>query len=62
MSIINIEKYIQGLIEATLDNGMTIRSIGLIKKILTLGGPTPQNGQTHSNDLLGVADKVFECV
>ena len=62
MSIISIEKYIQGLIEATLDNGMTIRSIGLIKKILTLEGPTPQNGQTHSNDLLAVADKLFECV
>ena len=24
--------------------------------------PTPQNGQTHSNDLSATADKLFECV
>ena len=24
--------------------------------------PTPQNGQTHSNNMLAKADKLFECV
>ena len=62
MSIINIEKYIQGLIEATIDNRMTIRPIRLIKEILTLQVPNPQNGQTHSNNSPAVADKLFESV
>ena len=29
---------------------------------LTLQGPVPQNGQTHSNNLLATADELFECV
>ena len=62
MSIINIEKYIQGLIEATIDNRMTIRPIRLIKEILTLQVPNPQNGQTHSNNSPAVAGKLFESV
>ena len=28
---------------------------------LTLTAPTPQNGQTHSNNLSAAADKLFEC-
>ena len=62
MSIINIEKYIQGLIEATIDNRMTIRPIRLIKEILTLQVSNPQNGQTHSNNSPAVAGKLFESV
>ena len=30
--------------------------------LLTLYMPTPKNGQTHSNNLLAVADELFECV
>ena len=29
---------------------------------LTLSVPTPQNGQTHSNKSLAIADKFFICV
>ena len=29
---------------------------------LTLYVPTPQNGQTHSNNLSAFADALFECV
>ena len=29
---------------------------------LTLQVPTPQNGQTHPNNSLEIADKLFECV
>ena len=29
---------------------------------LTLKVPTPQNGQTHSNNLSARADELFECV
>ena len=30
--------------------------------ILTLKGPTPQKGQTHSNDSSAAANELFECV
>ena len=29
---------------------------------LSLKAPTPENGQTHSNNLLATAKKLFECV
>ena len=32
------------------------------ESILTLSVPTPQNGQTHCNNSLAVAYKLFECV
>ena len=28
--------------------------------VLTLKAPTPQNGQTHSNNLSAIADKLFD--
>ena len=31
-------------------------------KDLTLLAPTPQNGQTHSNNLMATGDEFFECV
>ena len=30
--------------------------------ILTLKAPTPQNSQTHANNLLAVANELLECV
>ena len=30
--------------------------------MLTLSAPTPQNGQTHSNNSSAIADKLFERV
>ena len=33
-----------------------------IKKFLILIVPTPQNGQTHSNNSLAFANELFECV
>ena len=33
----------------------------LIRVILNIETATPQNGRTHSNNLLVVADKLFEC-
>ena len=33
-----------------------------INWLLTLKAPTAQNGQIHSNNLLAVADELFECV
>ena len=32
------------------------------RKILTLQVPTLHNGQTHSNNLLAIADELLECV
>ena len=32
------------------------------KMQLTLKAPTPQNDQTHSNNLLATADELFKCV
>ena len=29
---------------------------------LTLRAPTPQNGQTHSNNSSALADELFECI
>ena len=29
---------------------------------LTLSAPTPQNGQTHSNNSSATADKLYECI
>ena len=34
----------------------------LISYELTLTAPLPQNGQTHSNNLSGTADELFDCV
>ena len=39
-----------------------IRAIFLVSYFLTLEAPTPQNGQTHSNNLSAKADELFECV
>ena len=33
-----------------------------ISIFLTLYAPTPEIGQTHSNNLSAVADELFECV
>ena len=33
-----------------------------INWLLNLKAPTAQNGQIHSNNLLAVADELFECV
>ena len=33
-----------------------------IYRALTLYVPTPQNGQTHSNNSSAIADELFECV
>ena len=41
-----------------LDNASNTK----ITEGLTLELPTPQNGQTHSNSLLTVANELFECV
>ena len=32
------------------------------EKVLTHWAPTPQNGQTHSDNLSAIADKLFECI
>ena len=34
---------------------------GCEKLILTILTPTPQNGQTHSNNSSATADELFEC-
>ena len=36
--------------------------IAINNLFLTLSAPTPQNGQTHSNNLSDVADELFECI
>ena len=35
---------------------------GIGREKLTFEAPTPQNGQTHSNNLFTVASKLRECV
>ena len=37
-------------------------SAAIFHKSLTFQVPTPKNGQTHSKNLSGVADDLFECV
>ena len=41
---------------------MILQIWNLVREILTLRAPIPQNGRTHSNNSSAVADKLFECV
>ena len=41
---------------------LTFDIIGIPNSHLTISAPTPQNGQTHSNNLSAIADELFECV
>ena len=38
------------------------KTIQTIKMLLISLTPTPQNGQTHSNNSSAIADELFECV
>ena len=41
---------------------LTMKANNVITYYLTLYAPTPQNGQTHSNNSSAKAEELFECV
>ena len=54
-------KHFAGKCEFAQDVSQNIQMI-LMNSTRSFQAPTPQNGQTHSNNSLAKADKLYECV